>query len=70
MEGEGLVHVTYHMNDVSVFLGRQKGERSPIKRMGLRHFLVVSVPSTGVLNIRKAKNVPLLVQDKEHVQNP
>ena len=27
-------------------IGRQKGEGSPIKRMSLRHFLTVSVPST------------------------
>ena len=41
----------YDVNDVSVYLGRQRGKGSPIERTSLRPFLVVSVPSTGALNI-------------------
>ena len=43
------------------------GEGSLIERTSLRPFLVVTVPSTGVFNIRKVKNVSLLVQDEERV---
>ena len=43
------------------------GEGSPIERASLRPHLVDSALSTGVLNIHKAKNVPLLVQNGEHV---
>ena len=56
------------MNDVSAYLDRQRGEGSLTERTCLRPFLVVSVPNTGVLNIREAKNVPLLVQDEERVR--
>ena len=54
----------YHMNDINIkfYLGRQRGEGSPIERMSLRPYLVVSVSSTGFSNVRKAKNV-LLVQN-------
>ena len=45
------------------------GEGSLIERTSLRPFLVVTVPvpSAGGFNIRKVKNVSLLVQDEEHV---
>ena len=61
MKGEGLVHF---ITSVSIDRG---GEGFPIKGMSLKPFLVVSIPSTGVSNIHKVTNVPLLVQDKEHV---
>ena len=35
--------------------------------MSLMPYLVVSIPSTGVLNVCKAKNVLLLVQNEECV---
>ena len=54
----------YHMKDVSVDRGE---EGSLIGRTSLRPFFVVSVPSAGVLNVHEAKNVPLLVQNKERV---
>ena len=50
MEDEILVHF-YHMNDVSVYLSRQKGERDPY----LRPFLVISVPSAGVSMFKNPK---------------
>ena len=43
------------------------GEGSPIERASLRLHLVDSAPSAGVLNVHKAKNVQLLVQNGEHV---
>ena len=59
----------YHMNDVSVYLGRQRGgEGFPIERTSLRPYLVVSAPSTGVSNVCEVKNVPLLVQNEERVR--
>ena len=57
----------YHVNDVSVYLGKQRGEGSPVERTSLRSFLVVSVPSAGVLNVHKVRNVSLLVQNEERV---
>ena len=57
----------YHVNDVSVYLGRQRGQGSLIKTTSLRSYLVVSTPSAGVLNVRKVKNKLLLVQNKEQV---
>ena len=53
------------MNDVSVYLGGQRGEGSPIERTSLSPYFVVSAPSARVLNIHEAKNVPLLVQNEE-----
>ena len=41
MEGEGLVHF-YHVNGVSVYLGRQRGEWSPIERMHFMHTFFIS----------------------------
>ena len=55
------------MNDVSVYLGRQRGEGSPIERTSLRPYLVASAPSTGVSNVREAKNVLFPVQNEERV---
>ena len=56
-EWEGLVHF-YHVHDVSVYLGRQRGGGVSDQKNKLENklenklpFLVVSVPSTGVLNI-------------------
>ena len=57
----------YHVNNVSIHLDRQSGEGSLIKTTSLRPYLVVSTPSTGVLNVRKVKNKLLLVQNKEQV---
>ena len=45
----------YHMNEV------------PNEGTSLRPLLVVFISSTGVLNVCKAKSVPLLVQNKERV---
>ena len=62
----GRSSIIYHVNDVSVNLGRDRGgEGSPIERMRLD--LVVSAPSAGVLNVREAKSVPLLVKNEERV---
>ena len=55
------------MNDINVYLGRQRGEGSPIERTSLRLYLVVSASVTEVLNIHKAKDIPLLVQNEECV---
>ena len=55
------------MNDISVYLGRQRGEGSPIEKLSLRPYLVVSAPSAGVSNVCEVKNVPLLVQNEEHM---
>ena len=66
MEGGGLFN--YHINDISVYLGRQTGgEASPIERTSLRLFLVVSFLGAGVLNVCSAKNILLLVQNEEHM---
>ena len=60
------------MNDVSVYLGRQRGEGVPHGKneldASLRPYLVVSAPSAGVSNVCEAKNVPLLVQNEKHVR--
>ena len=37
-------------------------------KMSLQPYLVVSPPSTGVLNVHKVKNVPLLVQNEDCVR--
>ena len=55
------------MNEVSVYLGRQRGEGSPIKRTSLRPFHVIPVPSAEVSNVCEAKNLLLLVLNEEHV---
>ena len=55
------------MTYVSTLVDRG-GEGSLIETKSLRPFLVVSVPSTGVLNVHRAKNVPLLVQNEEHMR--
>ena len=34
----------------------------------MRPYLIVSAPSTGVLNVCKAKDVPLLIQNEEPVR--
>ena len=59
----------YHMNDVSVYIGRQRGEESSIKKQktSLSLYLVVSAPSAGVSSGCKAINVPLQVRNKECV---
>jgi len=54
----------YHMDDISVYLGRRV-EGSPIKSWNMRPYLVVSVPSAGALNNREVKNIPLLAQNEE-----
>ena len=54
------------MNDVSVYLGRQR-EGSPTEGTSLRPYLVVSAPSARVSNIFEVKRVPLLVQNEEHM---
>ena len=38
---EGKAWFFYHVIDVSVYLGRQKGKRSPVERTNLRPFLIV-----------------------------
>ena len=40
---------------------------SPIKRTSLSPYLVVSVPSAEVSNIREVKNILLLVQNEKRV---
>ena len=61
----------YHMDDISVYLSRQcgggGGGGSPIEKTSLRPYVVVSAPSTGVSNVRKVKNVLLLVNE-EHMR--
>ena len=47
--------------------GRGEGAEFP-KKTCLRPYLVVSASSTGVSNISKVKNVPLLVQKEECVR--
>ena len=55
--------IFYHMNDVSVYLGRQRRGGIPHRENELQ---VLSAPSTGVLNIHKAKNVPLQVRNTKN----
>ena len=66
--GGGRPGIFYHVNDVSVYLGRQKGRGIPIKRTRLRPYLVDSAPSAAFLNIRKVKNVPLQVRNEERMR--
>lgn len=49
----------YHVNDASLYLGRQR-RVSPIERTSLRFSVVVFVPNTGGLNVCEAKNVLLV----------
>ena len=62
---------SYHMNDVSVYPGRERRRGSLTKRMSLKSFLVVSVFFLFfffffvVLDVCKAENLLLVVQDKE-----
>ena len=58
----------YDVTDISVYLGRYKGGGVPHRRTRLRSFLVVSVPSTGHSNIRKAKNIPLQIPNNTHTK--
>ena len=56
----------YHVNDISVYLGRQRGEGSPSKERA-KGLIFSSAPNTGVLNVHEVKRVPLLVQNEKHV---
>ena len=47
----------HHVNDVSVYLGRQREGGSLIERTGLKPHLVVPLP---VSNVCEVKNIPLL----------
>ena len=64
-KGRGRPGPFCHLNDVSVYLGRQRGEGSPIERVSLRPYLVDSAQSTGVSNVHKVTNVPVLIQNEE-----
>ena len=55
MQGGGGAGPFYHVNDISVYLGRQRGEGSPVEETSLRPYLVVSVQSAGVSNVHKVK---------------
>ena len=44
----------------------RRGEGSPIKRTSLRTYLVVSAPSAGISEVRKAKNIPLRNKERVH----
>ena len=46
-------------------LPRETKGRDPHRKMSLRSYLVVSVPSAGLSNVYKAKNISILVQNKE-----
>ena len=46
-------------------LPRETKGRDPHRKMSLRSYLVVSVPSAGLSNVCKAKNMSILVQNKE-----
>ena len=48
----------HHMNDISFYL----------KRMIMSHYLVVSAPSAGVLNVCKVKKVLFMVQNRKLVR--
>ena len=62
MEGDGLVH--FIVNDVSVYVGRQReGGDSSIERTSLRLYHVVSIPSTGILQIFVEKRTMLKMQE-------
>ena len=56
----------YHVNDVSVYLGRQRGGGVPIKERA-KGLIFSSAPSAGVSNVHEVKRVPLLVQNEKHV---
>ena len=57
----------YHVSDIIVHLGRQRGGGVPHRKNELRPYLVVSAPSAGVLNVHEAINVPLQVRNEERV---
>ena len=54
------------MTSVSTYI--ERGEGVPLERTSLSPYVVVSAPSTGVSNICKVKNIPLLVQNKGSVR--
>ena len=54
------------MTSVSTQVDRGRG--SPVERTSLRLDLILSTPSAGVLNVREAKSVPLLVKNEERVR--
>ena len=66
---EGRPGVIYHVNDVSVYLGRQRGgEGSPVKRMSYRPDLTVSAPKHWSFECSQSeKRTALLAQNKECV---
>ena len=61
--------IFHHVNDVSVYLGRQRrgGEGCPIEWTSSRPYLVVSAPSAEVSNVHEAKSILLLVQNEKRV---
>ena len=66
-EGDGLVPF-YHVNYVNVYLGGQMERGALDRKNKLGAYLCSICPSTGVPNVHKVKNLPL-VRNKEHVQN-
>ena len=57
--------VSRNLNDVGVYLGRQRGGRVPHRRNELEAFSCSFFQNAQVLNVRKVKNVPLMVQNEE-----
>ena len=58
--------IFYHVNDVSVYLGRQKGGRVPHQKNKLEDLSCSFYPKC--LNICEAKNVPLQVWNEERMR--
>ena len=57
----------YHVNDVSIYLGRQRGEGSPLKERA-KGLIFGSAPSAGVSNVRKVKSTALGSKQKTRAQ--
>ena len=56
------------MSDINVYLSRQRGEGSLIKRTSLRSSLFCSInPSAGVTNVHGVKKLPVIVQNEERI---
>ena len=69
MEGEGLVHFITWMTSVSTCLsGRQRGERSPIKRMHFAHAFFVLNQEQCIFHLAIVQNSS--AWDRNHKKRP
>ena len=59
--------IIYHVNDVSVYLGRQRGGGVPRRKNELEAWSCSFCPYARVSNICQVKSVPILVKNKQRV---